>query len=504
MKTAEWRYGEKMRICIVVEGSYPYIMGGVSSWVHMLMTKTPEAEFVVQALITDRSLRGKFRYQLPENVVEVREIYIQDADWIGRQGKEKVRLNTREKAALRSLIFSENVMWGDLFDMFQEKTISINGLLMGNDFYDIVKEYYEAHYNRVLFTDFLWTLRSMYLPMLQVLKDRPVKADLYHSVAAGYSGLWASMAKHVHQVPYILSEHGIYTREREEEIIKADWVKGIYKDIWIAQFSKFSLCAYQFADHVISLFEAAKKLEIEFGCPEYKASIIPNGINAKRFENIARKDKSDRFIHVGTVLRVTPVKDVKTMIHAFYYARKKVQNLRLWIMGPLDEQPAYAHECMDIAKTLCPGDIEFTGAINVLDYIGKMDIFLLTSISEGQPLSILEAFAAKVPCIATNVGNCQGVIYGDIDNYGEAGIVAPIMSIAKIADAIVKLAENEALRKEMGEAGYRRVVNSYAQKDCLDRYHSLYQELYNKKIEADADSKTVKRRSWFCKKKKDR
>lgn len=493
-----------MRVCIVVEGSYPYIMGGVSSWVHMLMTKTPEAEFIVQALITDRSLRGNFTYQLPPNVVEVREIYLQDIDWIGKHGNNKVRLNIREKAALRSLIFSEDVKWGELFDMFQEKTISINGLLMGNDFYDVVKEYYESHYNRVLFTDFLWTLRSMYLPLLHVLKDRPVKADLYHSVAAGYSGLWGSMAKHVHQVPYILSEHGIYTREREEEIIKAEWVKGIYKDIWITQFAKFSLCAYQFADNVISLFEAARELEIEFGCPKYKTSIIPNGINADRFQNITRKDKSDGFINVGAVLRVTPVKDVKTMIHAFYYAKQKVSNLRLWIMGPLDEQPEYARECMDIAKNLCPSDIEFTGAINVLEYIGKMDIFLLTSISEGQPLSILEAFAAKVPCIATNVGNCQGVIYGDIDNYGEAGIVAPIMSIAKIADAIVKLAENEALRKEMGEAGYYRVINSYSEKDCVDRYHSLYQKLCNKKVVADTEIKGNKRKSWFSKKKKDR
>ena len=493
-----------MRICMVVEGSYPYIMGGVSNWVQMLMTKTPEAEFVVQALVTDRSMRGKFKYQLPPNVVEVREIYLQDIDWIGKRKYERVRLHAREKAALRSLIFSENVQWGDLFDMFQEKKISINGLLMGKDFYDVVKEYYQTHYSRVLFTEFLWTLRSMYLPMLHVLKDRPVKADLYHSVAAGYSGLWGSMAKHIHKAPFILSEHGIYTREREEEIIKAEWVKGIYKDIWISQFAKLSSCAYHFADHVISLFEAARMLEVECGCPEDKTSIIPNGISADRFQNIPGKDKGDSVINVGTVLRVTPVKDVKTMIHAFYYARQKVQNLRLWIMGPLDEHPEYARECMDIAKTLCPTDIVFTGEINVLEYIGKMDIFLLTSISEGQPLSILEAFAAKVPCIATNVGNCQGVIYGDLDNYGEAGIITPIMSIAKIADAIAKLAENEALRKDMGEAGYRRVINSYAEKECLNRYHSLYRELYDKRVEEASKVKTVKRRGWFHKEKKDR
>lgn len=467
-----------MRICIVVEGCYPYIMGGVSSWVHSLISKTPDAEFCVQALITDRSLRGKFHYELPDNVVEVREIYLQDVDWLGRRGHRKVRLNEKERNALRSLIFSENVLWEEVFDLFQNKKMSLNGLLMGRDFYNAVKEYYAAYFNRIAFTEFLWTLRSMYLPMFYVLKNKPVKADVYHSVAAGYSGLWSSMAKYIHKAPFILSEHGIYTREREEEIIKADWVKGIYKDIWIRQFAKFSSCAYQYADKVISLFDAARGLQIEIGCPEQKAQVLPNGINAQRFFNITRKDIDDPFINVGAVLRVTPVKDVKTMIHAFYYAKVKVPNLRLWIMGPLDEQPEYAKECIDIVKSLALQDVEFTGPINVLDYLGKMDISLLTSISEGQPLSILEAFAAKVPCIATNVGNCSGLIYGDRDNYGDAGIIVPIMSINKIADAIVKLALDEVLRKEMGETGYKRVTNSYTEKEFLDNYHNLYQELY--------------------------
>lgn len=466
-----------MRICIVVEGCYPYVMGGVSSWVHSLISKTPDAEFIIQTLVTDRSQRGKFRYELPPNVVEVREIYLSDSDWIGRLGRKKVRLNQKDKRALRSLIFSENVLWNDIFDMFQKKRISVNGLLMGKDFFDIVKEYYESEFNRIAFTEFLWTLRSMYMPMLYVLKDKPVKADIYHSVAAGYSGLWASMARYINNAPFILSEHGIYTREREEEIIKANWVKGIYKDIWIKQFVKFSLCAYTYADRVISLFSYARSLQLEFGCKEEKTLIIPNGINASHYSYLKGKEATDPYINVGAVLRVTPVKDVKTMIHAFYYAKERVKNLKLWIMGPLDEQPEYASECMDIVKALQIEDIEFTGTINVKDYLGKMDMILLTSISEGQPLSILEAFAAKKPCIATNVGNCSGLIYGDRDEYGDAGIVAPIMSIAKIADALVKLGRDQRLRIEMGENGYQRVMNSYSEKDFLDNYHKLYKEL---------------------------
>ncbi|MGB8452027.1 MAG: GT4 family glycosyltransferase PelF [Anaerocolumna sp.] len=477
-----------MKICIIVEGCYPYILGGVSSWVHELTSNTPDAQFYIQALIVDRKQSGKFRYKLPDNVIEVREIYLQDMDWIGKNKKTKVKLSKKEKQALKSLVFSENVNWEDLFELFHNKTISVNGLLMGEDFFEIVREYYKSSYNRIVFTDFLWTMRSMYMPMFLVLKNKPVKADLYHSVSTGYSGLWGSMAKYINKVPLLISEHGIYTREREEEIIKADWVKGIYKDIWIRQFGKFSECAYQYADRVISLFESAGRLQVEIGCPEGKTQVIPNGINAGKYKNIVQKHKDDTSINVGAILRVTQIKDVKTMIHAFYYAKQKEPRLNLWIMGPLDEQPEYAKECMDIVDSLELKDVTFTGSINVLDYLGKMDLFLLTSISEGQPLSILEAFAAKIPCIATNVGNCHGLIYGERDNYGEAGIVVPIMSISKIADAIVKLAQNKELRTEMGQAGYKRVTSCYTEKNYLDQYHKLYEKL----ILQDKDSESRK------------
>lgn len=466
-----------MKVCIIVEGCYPYVMGGVSSWIHSLMNKMPDVEFYIQTLIVDRSQSGKFHYKLPDNVVELREIYLQDEDWVGRRLKVKLKLKQNEKQALRSLIFGEDVIWNDLFDMFRNRVISVNALLMGRDFYDIIEEYYHASYNRIVFTDFLWTMRSMYLPMFLVLKNMPVKADLYHSVATGYAGMWGSMAKHFHHAPLLISEHGIYTREREEEIIKADWVKGIYKDVWIRQFSKFSECAYQYADKVVSLFENARILELEIGCPEEKTVVISNGIDINRLGNAQKKDGADTYINVGSVLRVTPIKDVKTMIHAFYYAKQKEPRLKLWIMGPLDEQPEYAQECIDIVEALELQDVVFTGPINVIDYLGKMDIFLLTSISEGQPLSILEAFAVGVPCVATNVGNCYGLIYGEKDDFGDAGIVVPIMSIAKIADAIIKLAKDETLRKEMGEAGYRRACTHYTDKQCFRSYYNLYQQL---------------------------
>lgn len=75
------------------------------------------------------------------------------------------------------------------------------------------------------------------------------------------------------------------------------------------------------------------------------------------------------------------------------------------------------------------------------------------SISEGQPLTILESYAAHKPVIATDVGNCYGLIYGESDDFGAAGIVTHIMNIEEIAQAMLDMAANEKMRLEMGETG---------------------------------------------------
>ncbi|WP_224654492.1 DUF3492 domain-containing protein, partial [Escherichia coli] len=76
----------------------------------------------------------------------------------------------------------------------------------------------------------------------------------------------------------LLTEHGIYYREREEEIIKADWVKGEFKDLLILYFYTLSIAIYDAADEVITLFHRNMEIEVEMGCAEEKISIIPNGV----------------------------------------------------------------------------------------------------------------------------------------------------------------------------------------------------------------------------------
>ena len=113
-----------MKVCIVAEGCYPYVVGGVSSWINSMIKAFPDIEFVVLAIVANRSYRGKFVYELPENVSEVYELYLEDYDWVEQEKNKKLHLRQNEYEALRSLLLNRNVEWDTLFTLFEKKNFS--------------------------------------------------------------------------------------------------------------------------------------------------------------------------------------------------------------------------------------------------------------------------------------------------------------------------------------------------------------------------------------------
>jgi glycosyltransferase involved in cell wall biosynthesis len=319
------------------------------------------------------------------------------------------------------------------------------------------------------------------------VEDFP-QADLYHSASTGYAGLLGSVASYVHKKPFIVTEHGIYTREREEEIIKSDWVIGDFKKNWINFFYRISAIAYHQADKVISLFESNSALQIEMGCPQEKTLIIPNGVDVESYsshlfdsyqDSLLRAKKSNsKKIRIGAVARLVPIKDIKTMVLAFEVAMQKVENLELIILGPTEEDASYHQEILSLIDDFDLKNVLILGRVDVKTYLPTFDIMLLTSISEGQPLAVLEGVAAGVPQICTNVGSCKELLFGmSSDDLGHCGIIVPVMDIEKIASAIEVLALDESLRNQMGKIGYERVKANYQKKDFLATYEALYHSI---------------------------
>lgn len=464
-----------MRICIIAEGSYPYITGGVSSWIHMLINWMPEHEFVIFAIGADEADKGKFKYKLPQNVIEVQEVFLNSyLNDTGKWGK-RFKTSLEEKNAIKQFLVGNEFDWDKLFSFILSlKGNSVSDFLMSKDFFDILEDVYKEKYSMTSFVDYFWTLRSMFLPLFLVMNHHIPKADLYHSVSTGYAGIVGSIGSYIYQKPFILTEHGIYTREREEEIIKSSWVKGHFKNLWIDFFRSLSKCAYMKAEKVITLFNRNKEIEIELGCDENKIEIIPNGVNVEDFKGIAQKDPDDKFINIGAIVRIVPIKDIKTLIQAFALVKNYVKNAKLYIMGPANEDMEYYEECTKLVELLRVKDIVFTGGVNIKDYVGKMDILVLSSISEGQPLAILEGMACSRPFVTTDVGCCRELLYGLGDDKEEAGIVVPVMDYEKMGAALVQLCKNPELREKMGKTAFRRVKELYNKERFISSYKNLY------------------------------
>lgn len=465
-----------MKICLIAEGSYPYITGGVSSWIHSLITNMPEHEFVLFTIGASEKQRGKFRYQLPSNLVEIKETFL-DA-WLREDGSwgRRFRLDDSQRESFSTLLGGLGTLdWSGVFELLRTKRIhQVADFLMSKDYFDVLVELCKEKYNMVPFTEMFWTVRSMVLPLFLTIRQNIPQADIYHSVSTGYAGVVGGLAKHLYGKPFLLTEHGIYSREREEEIIKADWVKGYFKDLWIEYFYRLSGCAYSYADRVVTLFNRNREIEIELGCDEKKIDIIPNGINASDYTDITRLPENGVF-RIGAVVRVVPIKDVKSMIQCFAVVKQEVPHAELYIMGPTTEDEEYYSECRQLVESLQVDGIKFTGEVNVREYFGLLDVMLLSSISEGQPLAILEGMAAGIPWVTTDVGSCRELMEGTLaDDFGLCGYTVPVMHYEQMAEAIVKLSRNHQMRLKMGLAGKKRAESLYTRERFIENYRSLY------------------------------
>ena len=451
---------------------------------HQYIQEMKEHEFILWVIGAYEKNRGKFVYQLPEQVKEVHEVFLDSALRVKGELGKHYRFSDEEIASLKELMDCGKPDWDVLFRLYQDKKMNSTGFLMSEAFLDILTALCEEKYPYMAFADTFHTMRSMLLPVLYLMGQEIPEADIYHSIATGYGGLLGAMGHYKYKKPFIITEHGIYTREREEEVIRAKWVVPSFKQQWIHFFYMLSDLAYQKAARITSLFTNARKIQTEIGADPRKCLVIGNGINYGRFQNIPAKEE-DGYVDIGAVVRLAPIKDIKTMIYGFYELSTRVPNVRLHIMGGVDDEE-YAEECYRLVRQLKIENLKFTGRVDVVSYMEKLDFTILTSISEGQPLSVLESFAAGRPCVTTDVGCCKELLNGTEDDpFGPAGYCVAPMHREGLADAMEKMSLSRRRRLRMGAAGKKRVAAYYRQETMMEKYRALYEEVVNEWQESD-------------------
>ncbi|MEG2377607.1 MAG: GT4 family glycosyltransferase PelF, partial [Clostridia bacterium] len=367
-----------MRICMILEGCYPYVRGGVSSWMHACITSMPEHEYVLWVIGAKSEDRGKFKYELPKNVVEVHEVFLDEALKLQADSHSKVHFAKAEIAELRKLMICEDPDWNILFKLYNKKKVSAVSFLMSEDFLTILLDVCKTLYPHVSFAEFFHAIRSMLLPTLYLMGQPVPKADVYHATSTGYGGLLGALGGWATNRPFVLTEHGIYTREREEEILRAKWVSPYFKQHWIDMFFMLAHCSYSRAIRVTSLFRRYSEIQVTLGCDPKKVKIIPNGIRVENFENIPQKTP-DGYIDITAIVRIHPIKDIKTLIYAFFEVKSRVPNARLHILGDTDDEE-YREECVDLIEQLNVQDITLEGNVNVVEFLKNTDFTVLSSI----------------------------------------------------------------------------------------------------------------------------
>lgn len=484
-------------VCFVLEGTYPYIAGGVSSWVHQMISSLPEFTFSLALIMPDKASTQSVKYKLPENLKEIQIIYLHEFD-LPKNCQQKLQKDAwsgieefhKNCDISEQLIYLES-MFRNYFNP-ETRGIPPDQLLDKKQSWNILTELYEERASKESFIDYFWTFRFTHFPIFKVLASELPKAALYHTVSTGYAGLLATIGKIKYRRPVILTEHGIYTRERRIEISRADWIyekdtnqvkvrksQSRFKEQWIKMFRTFSGFTYEYADLIITLFYGNQVYQREDGANPEKMLVIPNGMDIELFQSIRKHPKQDpeEFV-IGFMGRVVSIKDVKTFIRVCKEVADVLPKVKVYIMGPTDEEQAYYEECLKLTDLLGLKEIiQFTGQVNIKEYYPKIDVIVLTSISESQPLVVLEANCIGIPVVATDVGSCRELLYGRNEEdmaLGKSGLVVGVTNTKEIADAIITILKSKDLGEKMGEAGKKRVSRFYNKKDLDDKYRELY------------------------------
>ncbi len=487
-------------ILIVAEGTYPYVSGGVSTWIHRLITSMKEFTFGVVFIGGRREDYGEKKYSLPENLVHLEEHFMFESPGGFVPKVRRVEEHNIEYIKQLHMWFKKRRTDGVPEKLktirFYTEEVTEEDFLYSKDIWRFIKEQYINYDMESPFVDYFWTIRNMHMPvwkLAEIARDLP-SFSLVHSPSTGYAGFLASLLRYDRDVPFVLTEHGIYTRERKIDIMNADWLEDRrfffqkehgdvehLRQIWIGFFESIGRFIYSSADPIISLFDGAREVQIKYGASPEKTRIIPNGIELDRFTGLRRGPDKEVPRVVALVGRVVPIKDVKTFINAIKILTDELPDVQGWIVGPTDEDPDYYEECAKLVDILdLEGKVIFWGLQDIENILPRVGLVSITSISEGMPLVVLEAFGAGVPVVATDVGSCRQLIYGGLDEedvrIGRAGEITPIANPHELASAYKRLLVDREYWNLCQQSAIKRVETYYRLETMIDAYRQIYAE----------------------------
>lgn len=496
------RKSDDIDVMFLAEGTYPYIRGGVSSWIAKILSELTDIKFGICFIGSQESEYGELKYELPDNLVhlELHYLFSKDTTKIKKRDGDKKGFEVVEKLYASFKDKSQKIPDAIKNIDFYHKEVTFEDFLYSKLSWDFINKIYLENAPDVPFIDYFWTLRNIHRPiwiLADIVKNFP-SVKVFHAPSTGYAGFLGALASYDRDVGLILTEHGIYTRERKIDMLSAEWIDfkkpsllkqpeelNYIKKMWVEFFKRIGEFAYERSDPILSLYPGAQKIQITLGADPKKTRVIPNGVDVDGLKATMKNRQNPPKPIITLIGRVVSIKDIKTFIRAIRITVNKIPDVEAWIVGPTDEDEEYFIECQQMIESLGLTDkMKFLGFQNIKEILPQSALQTLTSISEGMPLVILEGFAAGVPCVATDVGSCRDLIDGGLDDedikIGSAGAITSIANPGELAKQYIHfLSDNKAWQKAQ-DVALQRVEKYYRQEMFLKEYHDIYMNLIKK------------------------
>ena len=301
---------------------------------------------------------------------------------------------------------------------------------------------------------------------------RKEKPDLIHTHGRG-PGLYGRIIGKVLNIPVVHTFHGFH-----------------YEDLsplmqWLLLATE-SFLALLTAQHIfVSASEKNRAGVVKF-LDEENSTTIHNGVDHEYihdlsvirktvFKSIGCEDWENNKI-LGTISRLSPEKGVLNLLSAFASTVKKIPGLRLIIIGgfPEEHRDYYLKTIELIEKENLSEHVRILGyRQDALEILKCMDFFISPSLSEGLPISILEAFAAEIPTIATEITGNKDVVRNSV-----FGVLAEPDSVESLSQAIAKMVQLEHRDRDiLKRNAYNRVKNHFSIEEMVGKTVLLYNQV---------------------------
>jgi glycosyltransferase involved in cell wall biosynthesis len=463
-------------VTMLTEGTYPYSTGGVSVWCDQLIQGMPDTDFRVIAITG--SGQEKLAWKVPSQVTEVTSLPLWGPVPRGRapRGARRSAFLAAYERFLLSLLDPEQERH------FAPELYTLAGFARQGSLSAALREeaslrlladvWHRPHLAvsaaRPSLHDAL-TATDLLEHALRPLSALPPQRGVTHAVSGGLAALPGLLAKHLYGTPLLLTEHGVYLRERYLGYRTGPHGWPV-KALLLSFFRLLAEETYAEAALVTPGNRYNRLWEEHGGTPPERIRTVYNGVDPSAFPAAGPEPELPTLTWAG---RVDPIKDLETLIRAFLLVRQELPDARLRLFGGTPQGgEAYRLRCEALAADLGAADaVTFEGRVaDIRDAYAAGSVVMLSSISEGFPFTLIEAMSCARATVSTDVGGVR-------EGVGDTGLVVPPRDPEAMAAAALELLRDPARRRDMGERARLRVIEQFTLRRTIDAFRDIYTDL---------------------------